>query len=293
MFNNLQVENNNITNNKDTNGNVINQFISPISNNESSPKRDSIKIFLALVLLLVILLSAGSFFYLKILKNEIKQKEDKLLLFDNSESLIQFENNLGDMRNISQRLKLLNSIYDKRIYLSQMMFPVLERLIESSRDSYVYFNKLSLKRQINSNLVSLNISGMALDYPTLYRQTNNFKLGKYSEYIKNFKLNNFNLNEKGTVEFNITLDMDIGITSLLNFLNTVNADLVESDINTVNSGPLYNIPTSINNASTSNNENINSNSSSTYKVDNNIEKSTSSNLLNEVINQENILENNN
>ncbi len=293
MFNNLQVENNNITNNKDTNGNVINQFISPISNNESSPKRDSIKIFLALVLLLVILLSAGSFFYLKILKNEIRQKEDKLLLFDNSESLIQFENNLGDMRNISQRLKLLNSIYDKRIYLSQMMFPVLERLIESSRDSYVYFNKLSLKRQINSNLVSLNISGMALDYPTLYRQTNNFKLGKYSEYIKNFKLNNFNLNEKGTVEFNITLDMDIGITSLLNFLNTVNADLVESDINTVNSGPLYNIPTSINNASTSNNENINSNSSSTYKVDNNIEKSTSSNLLNEVINQENILENNN
>jgi hypothetical protein len=56
-----------------------------------------------------------------------------------------------------------------------MLFPILEDVVESSRDSYVYFNKFSVKKESTGPLASVSLSGVAIDYPTLYRQVNNFK----------------------------------------------------------------------------------------------------------------------
>ena len=76
----------------------------------------------------------------------MEKKNAYLASFDNVPSVLQFESQLPDMKILTQRLKLLNSIYDSRAYLSQMLFPILESSIESSHDSYVYFNKFSFKK---------------------------------------------------------------------------------------------------------------------------------------------------
>ncbi len=246
--------NNNTQNNIVAGGaGVFNQFIAPVSQEDLMPKKDMVKSFLITILLLIILIAIGAFFYLKVLAQEVEKKKAYLTSFDNSASVLQFESQLPDMKILAQRLKLLNSIYDSRVYISQMLFPILESSTESSYDSYVYFNKFSFKKEANGNLAELSMSGMSLDYPTLYRQLNNFRSGLYAKYIKDFKLTGFSLNERATVEFDINFDVDISTPSFLDYINTLNQEIQYN--NSVSTGPLYNIPIT--------------NSSSTQEIDNN------------------------
>lgn len=238
MFNNITPQAN--TSSEQGKG-VFNQFVAPIASEGFTPKRDTVKVFLMTTLFIVILLAIGAFLYLKVLAQEVESKEAQLKAFDSTPTLTQFEGQLPDMRILSQRLKLLNSVYDSRIYISQMLFPILESTVESSGDSSVYFNRFSLKKQINSNLASLSLGGMALDYPTLYRQLNNFKSGQYSEFIKNFNLGGFSLNERRTVEFDITFDIDVSTNAFLKYLSILNPNFQADNFNTTRSGPLYNI----------------------------------------------------
>ncbi len=277
MINNIK-----ITNEKDTG--TFNQFVAPIATDELSPKKDTVKIFLIVILIIVILVSVFAFFYLDVLTKEVEEKESVLKSYDSNPTLVQFEGHLPDMRILSQRLKLLNSVYDSRIYVSQMMFPILESVVESSRNSYVYFNKFSLKKEINSNISSLSISGMALDYPTLYRQLNNFRSGLYTEFIKDFKLTSFSLNEKGTVEFDITFDIDISTTAFLKYLNIINPNNFQTqDDNIVNSGPLFNSApaTSISTTTSTTINSENENSLFPSRSNLNTENSSSANIEND------------
>lgn len=279
------ISNNNMFNNNTQNNTgagdagIFNQFIAPVSQEDLMPKKDITKSFLITIFLLVILISVGAFFYLKVLAQDVEKKNAYLASFDNVPSVLQFESQLPDMKILTQRLKLLNSIYDSRAYLSQMLFPILESSIESSHDSYVYFNKFSFKKGVNTNLAELNMTGMALDYPTLYRQLNNFRIGAYSKYIKDFKLTGFSLNERGTVEFDINFDVDITTSSFLDYINTL--DTNNQYNNSISSGPLYNIP--ITNSSTTNElEN---------KEENNKEEEHNDNVLSSQITEDNVSSN--
>lgn len=189
-------------------------------------------------LLFVILIAVAMFLYSKVLASQVESSQTKLLEYDTDQSVAQFEQNLPDMRDLSGRLKLLNIIFDSKLYISQMFFPILEASVESDQNSYVFFNKFSLKKDSQSNFATINIGGVALDYPTLYRQLNDFRSGIYSaSYIKNFKLVGFSLNENGNIDFNVSFDTDISTPSFLRFINDL------SNINSLNNakdfGPLY------------------------------------------------------
>ena len=94
---------------------------------------------------MTLLIGFGSFLYTNLLDKQVEEKKQLLSNYDSSKPLLDFENNIVNMRALSQRLKLLNSVFDNKLYLSGMMFPLLESAVESSRDSYVYFNRFNLK----------------------------------------------------------------------------------------------------------------------------------------------------
>lgn len=218
MFNNLANNSTTSSENPKSESGVYNQFISPLATEEVKPKRDTVKFFMVSVLFLTILVALGEFTYARILKNEIDTKKEQLLSLDKDQSVEQFEAQLPEMTSLSQKLKLINSMFEKKVYVSGMLFPIIESIVESTRDSYVYFDKFAFKKEPSNNLGSVNISGVALDYPTLYRQVSNFKNSSYSPYISNFKLINFTSDDRGNVTFDISFYIDISTTALMKYL---------------------------------------------------------------------------
>lgn len=208
------------TNTDPNNVGVYNQFVSPIATEEDAPKKDFIKIFLLIVLFIVLFIAIGSFVYANILKNQVAEKKLALENYDKMESVVSFKTNLISMRELSGRLKLLNSVFDNKLYVSSVLFPIIESLTESTRDSYVYFDKFNLKKGDKDKIVSVSLSGVAIDYHTLYRQMKNFRENPYSKYISNIKLNNMSLEDKtGNVLFDLGFDIDISSQTLLEYLD--------------------------------------------------------------------------
>jgi hypothetical protein len=220
---------------------VHNEFASAITSGDA-PKKDTIKILLIVMLVVTILLAVGAFLYTGILSTQINNKRAKLISYDQSNDVIYFEKNLTDIRSLSQKLKLLNGVYDNKLYISGMLFPILESIVESNSDSYVYFNKFNLKKENNAPLAAVSLSGVAKDYVSLYRQIDNFKTGPLSKNFSNFKLLSLSLDQTGNVLFDISFSMDI---STKVFLDYVEASLNILDGNSTSSsrglksGPLY------------------------------------------------------
>jgi hypothetical protein len=240
MLNNLGQSN--ITN--PSQSGVFNEFVAPIVDDGRESSKDSIRVFLVIVLILTLLIGFGSFLYTNLLDKQVEEKKQLLSNYDSSKPLLDFENNIVNMRALSQRLKLLNSVFDNKLYLSGMMFPLLESAVESSRDSYVYFNRFNLKKENNSQLSSVSLSGIALDYPSLYRQINNFKTGEMSKYITNFKLLSLSLDQGGGIAFDISFYVDISTNSFLKYLDhkvdALSASSTSEFVNTNNNpGPLF------------------------------------------------------
>lgn len=222
---------------------VFNEFVAPIVDDGRESNKDSVRVFLIIVLLLTILIGFGAFLYTNLLFRQVEEKKQLLSGYDSSKQLLDFEENIGDMRSLSQRLKLLNSVFDNKLYLSGMMFPLLESSVESSRDSYVYFNRFNLKKENTSQLASVSLSGIALDYPSLYRQINSFKTGDMSRYITNFKLLSLSLDQSGGIAFDISFYVDISTNSFLKYLDYKVEALSASSTNTLSNssapGPLF------------------------------------------------------
>ncbi|MEN9338627.1 MAG: hypothetical protein RI945_352 [Candidatus Parcubacteria bacterium] len=240
MINNLTQSN---ISNADQAG-VFNEFVAPIVDDGRESNKDSIRTFLVIVLILTILLGIGAFLFTSLLSSQVVEKKKELASYDSSKPITDFETNLQDMRGLSQRLKLLNSVFDNKLYLSGMMFPVLESVVESNRDSYVYFDRFSIKKENTSQLSSVSLSGVALDYPTLYRQVNNFKEGEISKYITNFKLLSFSLDQDGGISFDVSFFIDISTNSFLKYVDKKVDELSISNssgtkANTQNPGPLF------------------------------------------------------
>jgi hypothetical protein len=206
----------------------------------SLQKKDSIRILLMVMLIVTILLAVGAFLYTKVLSSQIENKKAELLGFDKSKDVVYFGNNLADMRSLSQKLKLLNGVYDNKLYVSGMLFPILESIVESNSDSYVYFNKFNLKKDNNAPLAGVSISGVAKDYVSLYRQIDNFKSGPFNKNFSNFKLLSLSLDQSGNVLFDISFNIDISTKNFLNYVeSSIDSARKESNIQTSKSGPLF------------------------------------------------------
>jgi hypothetical protein len=132
-----------------------NDFATPNIPEEKS--HDPIRAFLVVILIVFILITASVFGYSLLLSNKIYSLKQSLQNYDKNNSLTSFNSNLSEIRDLSQRLKLLDNIYNNHIYISQMLLPVLESLTESSSQSYVYFNKFSLRAGKNnlSNVINI------------------------------------------------------------------------------------------------------------------------------------------
>lgn len=248
---------------------VFNQFIAPITTDNLRIKKDPVRNILLIFFVVVIILAIGSVFLSKSLEANIETKQTELNNLATSQNVIQFKNNLPKMRNLSQQLKLLSDVYNSKQFISSMFFPVLGSLTESTRVSYVYFNRVSLKKDNQTNLVKVNLSGVALDYPTLYRQVNNFKYGPDSSYIHDFKLQNFSMNKDQHVEFSLSFDIEVNTTAYAKYLKGDDLNTASTTDNSISisSGPLFD--RSNNNAtvedesmSTSSNDNVDFNNSS-------------------------------
>ena len=219
---------------------VHNEFASAITSPDT-PKKDSIKILLVVMLIVTVLLAIGAFLYTGILNTQINNKRSRLASYDQSGDVMYFGSNLSDMRSLSQKLKLLNGVYDNKLYISGMLFPILESIVESNSDSYVYFNKFNLKKENNLPLATVSLSGVAKDYVSLYRQLDNFKTGPLSKDFSNFKLLSLSLDQSGNVLFDISFNMDISTKTFLNYigssLNSLDAN--SADSKGLKSGPLF------------------------------------------------------
>jgi len=208
------------TNNK-SEGSVVNQFVTPVTSLKGRSKADSIRIILLVILLISIFFAVGMYYYTTILSSRISSIKKDLSEYENSTQVEQFEKNLPEMRTLSKKLKVFSSVFNEKIYPSSILFPIIESSVESSKTSYVYFNKFSLKKDASNSsksLTNISLSGYALNYQTLYRQVNNFKNGPFKDYISNFKLNNFSEDKDGAgIIFDISFDVDINTISLLKF----------------------------------------------------------------------------
>lgn len=232
---------NNITDKIKTNVNqdgpgVFNQFITPSTEEteERKSKTDIIKRFLIILLASVIFLSVAAFVYTKLLNKQVEAKKAQLLYYDTTQDIALLEENLPEMRNLSQRLKLVNSIYDNKVYVASMLFPVIESLVESSHSSYVYYNGFNFRKLSGDNMTTVSLSGVAIDYQTLYRQIQNFK---NSEYIKNLKMGSMSADREGNVVFDVTFNISISPTDFINYINkSLTAYNTEDDNK---SGPLF------------------------------------------------------
>jgi hypothetical protein len=225
-------------------GGVYNEFATPEVDDGKSTKRDTVKLFLVSALVLTILLAIASYFYASYLNSQVEAERSSLSNLDNNPNIVTFEQNLANMRDLSKKLKLLNTVNDSRVYISGMLLPILESVVESSRTSYVYFNRIDIKQDSSNSSMAVSVSGVAQDYLALSRQISNFKSGPLNNYFSNFKFLSLTLDPSGQVMFDITFNMNVSTGAYLNFLKDTNGG-VPSQKNT--SGTLFqgNVPANV------------------------------------------------
>lgn len=242
MFNASQINNTNIPSGTATGGfnaagaGVYNEFATPTIDDGNTNKRDTVKLFLISALILVVILAIVSYFYTSYLDSQVEAEKSSLSNLDSNPNIATFDKNLPAMRDLSKKLKLLNSVNDSRVYISGMLFPLIESIVESSRTSYVYFNKIDIKKDSGSQMMSVSVGGMAQDYLALSRQITNFKSGPLNSYFSNFKFDSFSLDPSGQVSFSFSFKTDISTNSYLNFLKNKN-NILPAQQNT--SGTLF------------------------------------------------------
>lgn len=242
---------------------IFNQFVSPVSSSgENKPKRDYVKSFLITLLIIVVVLGITAFIYAELLKKQVETKRQQLNYYDTTPQLEQLETNLPEMRNLSQRLKLVNSVYDGKLYISSMLFTIIESLTESGIDSYIYFNSFGFRKSLENNMGTVALSGVATNYPALYRQMNNFR---NSPHIHDLKMNNLALDEFGNVVFSVSFDINISTSAYIQYINNSFGAPVTTD--PVSSGPLFQRDAGVN--QTLDNESSTTTATTTDKTTNN------------------------
>jgi len=216
---------------------VSNDFVTPLS--VSTKKNETVRNLAILVLVVSLMLASLAFAYTLLLSSQVAKLKDNLLSYDTEPGILFLSDNLLDIKNLSQRLKLLKEIRERHIYVSQMLFPILESLAESEKKSYVYFNRFAVQNEKgNTPLVSL--SGVSLDYATLIRQLRNFKSQNYQDFIKNFKLNNLSLDQNGNVLFDVSFVANISGEKWELYRNITAANSLETDSKIgIQPGPLF------------------------------------------------------
>lgn len=235
MFNKVNTIKIDKTGSEEVKEGVFNQFVSPVSSGESKPKRDYVRSFLIILLVIIIILGVVAFIYTNLLKKQVETKKQQLDFYDTTPELTQLENNLPEMRNLSQRLKLVNTVYDGKLYVSSMLLPVIESLTESSIDSYVYFDSFGFRKSTENNIGTVALSGVAINYPSLYRQMNNFR---NNSHMRNLKMNNMALDEFGNVVFSLSFDIDVSTPAYIQYINNSLAEYAIENTPTA-TGPLF------------------------------------------------------
>lgn len=236
----LSVPNKQMTHSFDSDVLVSNDFSNPNVEISVKKEHDSLKIFFVMILILSIMILSIAFVYKLYLSSQIKKIEEKMSSYENNPSLLFVNNNLNEIKNYSDRLKLIDDIYDKHIYVGQMLLPILESIVESNNNSYAYFNKFSVINGDKS--INVNLSGVAIDFETLIRQIRNFKSDKYKSFIENFKLNSFSLDDSGNVLFDITFNVNINNNKFKEFKDLLSKDIINNDNlhnNENKTGPLF------------------------------------------------------
>lgn len=243
---------------------VFNDFATPEVDDGRSTKRDTVKLFLVLALVFTILLAIAAYFYTSYLSTQVEAEKASLSDLDNNPNIITFEKNLIGMRELSQKLKLLNSVNDSRVYISGMLLPILESVVESSKSSYVYFDRISMKQDSSNSTMFVSLSGVAQDYLALSRQVSNFKSGPLSGYFTDFKFLSLSLDPTGQVMFDVSFTTNVSTGPYFNFLKNTNGGL-STPQNT--SGTLFqgNAPANIFSSTSTPNSNIVSTTSTTSK----------------------------
>lgn len=216
---------------------VFNQFITPsVEDSPDTVKKDIFKNSLITILAIVIFIAIGAYIYTNILSKQVDSKKAQLAHYDTAPEVIYLEENFPEMKNLSQRLGLVNSVYDSQMYVASLLFPIIESLVESSHDSYVYFNSFNYRKSTDGNGSLVSLSGMAIDYPALYRQIQNFK---NNPRIKNLRMASMNLEADGFVSFNVTFNISLSPTDYISYISNSLSAYEENE--SLGTGPLYQI----------------------------------------------------
>jgi len=187
------------------------------------------------------MLASLSFGYTKLLLSQVGKLKEMFSIYDTEQVVVSFNKDISEIQNLSSRLKLLDNICDRYIYVSQILFPVLESLIESNTKSYVYFNRFSISNEKEKSS-EVFLSGVALDYATLIRQLRNFKSDTYKDIISDFKLNSISVDLSGSIIFNVSFSANISGDKRKTYQNISSFESSDTNLKfNTNPGPLFKI----------------------------------------------------
>jgi hypothetical protein len=177
---------------------VPKQPISPQNRPFSTGGNNVLLITAVVILVLTLLIAAGTFLYVLFLQSEENAKGQQVITAQKSVD----QNTVDQLVRLQKRLDAATAVMDQHVELSQFF-----TLLSSITAQGVYFNGITVE-VADDRSATITMTGVAQDFNTLAYQSNVFASQKY---IKSAIFSNIAVNKGNTVSFSLTANLDPAI----------------------------------------------------------------------------------
>jgi hypothetical protein len=153
---------------------------------------------------MAVLISVGMFGYLYYVSSQVEAKKAKLTSYESQLGGMPLE----DMRNLSNRIKVLNQLVKAHPSVN-----VAFRLVEDSIENQVTYTKFDLGYSEATKSYSLSLTGTAPNYKGIAQQIDTFGRKPYTTYIPSVTVDGLAPDTSGRIGF--TAKMPIMVVGLL------------------------------------------------------------------------------
>lgn len=186
-----------------------NQGVSEVEVSSFDRKKDDGPDFVVIALfgvfIILLLVSAGMYFYMSSLEKKIEGKKSELSQYEGSLKGVPIE----EIKAISTKLKVTSQLVREHPFVSTVL-----KIIELSIEDGITWNTFSITLSDKTNNYILNLAGISKDYSSIYRQAEVFKKEPYSKYLSKIEVSPLKLpDDKGNIKF--TMSMNVSIKGIL------------------------------------------------------------------------------
>lgn len=147
-----------------------------------------------------ILAVIGLFGYKYYLSSQVDIKKDQLAQYESQLAALPLE----DMRNLSNRLKVINQLIKEHPSVN-----VAFLIVEASVENMVTFSKFDLHYSDASKSYQLSLGGVAPDYKSVAQQVDTYKRKPYSTYIPKVTVDNLQPDSQGQIAVSFSMPITI------------------------------------------------------------------------------------